>query len=400
MERNIKDRLTKFYNFKNKISFLIKLIKKEKAFTLYELIIVISLIAILATIGIVNFSSYKSKRNFDLDVEKVVESIRNTQQRSISQENKSSWSIRFTNSTSTDDYFEIFPDPSYSTSSVVLRGSLSYASELTNPAPGFSKTISFSAISGKPTAAQVVSLKQKNKDNVYSIFISSSGQIRSLQESGLVGYWPMDESSGSYAYDASGYSKDGLLSVGASGTQTTTSQAWNNGLSGRVGGALNFDGTDDYLNISSINPNNAITVSAWVKSNLTTGYSGVYQIVSKYSAYILGTNASGGKNMCFIIYTTTWQYNPCYTVNDPQNWHHFVGTYDSLTGERKIYVDGSFQGLATSTGSIYNDTGSIHIAHREGSAVGTDHFNGLVDEVRIYSRALSEDEIKKLYESY
>lgn len=376
-------------------------IRCQKSFTLVELLIVIGILAVITAFGAVNLISFKMKKNFDLDVEKITQAIKSAQEKAIAQENSQGWSIRFTNSASSDDYFEIFPGTTYSSSTVVLRNSLSSSSELTNPAAGSSKTISFSAISGKPLTAQVVSLKQKfGGKNAASIFVSNSGQIRSLFEDGLVGYWPFDEGSGSVSYDASAYGNNGTINIGAGGSQTTVTQAWSNGGTGKAGLAINFDGTDDYTNLPSVNPTSAITVSAWIKSALSSGYSGVYQIVSKYSAYILGTGSAGGKNMCFIIYTTTWQYNPCYTVNDPQNWHHFVGTYDSSTGDRKIYVDGVLQGTATSTGSIANDTGPIHIAHREGVAVGTDHFNGSVDDVRIYNRALSADEVKRLYESY
>ena len=172
-------------------------------------------------------------------------------------------------------------------------------------------------------------------------------------------------------------------------------------VTGVFGSALQFDGVNDYVEISSINPTTAITVEAWVKSASSSGYSGLWQIVSKYNAYILGTDSTGGKNMCFIIHNVTdwYDYNNCYTVNDPQNWHHFVGTYDSSTGIQTLYVDGTLQITKTVTGTIRADTGPIHIAHREVVAVGSGHFNGTIDEVQIWNRSLTADEIAELYQS-
>ncbi|MCK5085020.1 MAG: VWA domain-containing protein, partial [Candidatus Pacebacteria bacterium] len=162
------------------------------------------------------------------------------------------------------------------------------------------------------------------------------------------------------------------------------------------GRAISFDGINDYVNIPSVNPTEAITVSAWVKSATDTGYSGYWQIVSKYSAYLLGTSWSGGKQMCFIIYSGGWNYGSCYTVPDPypQEWHHFAGTYDKQTGEKKLYVDGILRDTTNFVGSINPDEGPMHIGHREGSA--SDYFNGFVDEIYIYGRALDLGEIENL----
>jgi len=167
-------------------------------------------------------------------------------------------------------------------------------------------------------------------------------------------------------------------------------------LDEKIYSSLSFDGDGDYVSIPSINPTNAITVSAWVKSSSTTGYSGVWQIVSKYSAYILGTSSTGGNNMCFITYDTTWRYGSCYAVPDPENWHYFVGTYDSLTNVKNLYVDGILRDTTNPSGLLRLDTGPINIGHRE--CCSGYYFSGLIDEVRIYNRALAEDEAFQHYQ--
>ncbi len=162
------------------------------------------------------------------------------------------------------------------------------------------------------------------------------------------------------------------------------------------GKALKFDGSNDYVDLGNVNPRNAITVEAWVKSASATGYSAVWQIVSKYYAYILGTNSWNGRKMCFIIYDGSWRYGSCYEVPDPQNWHHFVGTYDSSTGKKKLYVDGVLRDETDTPGNlIYPDSGPVVVGRRE---CCSHYFKGTIDEVRIYNRALSDTEVKEHYQ--
>ncbi len=83
---------------------------------------------------------------------------------------------------------------------------------------------------------------------------------------------------------------------------------------GNADSAYYFDGTNDYIEIPSVNPTSAITVSAWVKSVSSSSYSGHWQIVSKYHAYILGVRTPNSNDMCFIIHidNKAWQYGSCY----------------------------------------------------------------------------------------
>ena len=198
----------------------------------------------------------------------------------------------------------------------------------------------------------------------------------------------MNTNYGSTVYDSSGNNNHGTIN-GASWT------------SGQYYYGINFDGTNDYISVPSVNPTNEITVAAWVKSASSSGYGGVWQLVSKYNAFILGTSGTDNNNVCFIIHNgSAWQFGSCYAVPDPQNWHHFAGTYDSATGVKNLYVDGVLRGTATVSGTIAADTGSIHIAHRESSSVGSYHFGGIMDEVRIYDRALTEAEVVNSMEEY
>ncbi|TES95050.1 MAG: hypothetical protein E3J90_10430 [Promethearchaeota archaeon] len=166
-------------------------------------------------------------------------------------------------------------------------------------------------------------------------------------------------------------------------------------VDGKVGEhSLRFDGINEYVNLPSINPTSAITVSAWIKSGSASYYSGVWQMISKYNAYILGTYSSNSNRMAFIIYSGGWRYDSYYDVPDPDEWHLFIGTYDSSSGQKILYMDGEFKDDYFTSGTINPDTGPLTIAKREPYS---NYFDGWMDDVRIYDYALSQDEIDGLY---
>ncbi|MFC1722753.1 LamG-like jellyroll fold domain-containing protein [Nanoarchaeota archaeon] len=199
-------------------------------------------------------------------------------------------------------------------------------------------------------------------------------------EDDLVGGWWFEGD----ASDASAGGNDGTLHNGVLN------------VSGKVGSAYVFDGDDDYISLPNVNPTDEITVSAWVKTNGSAYYSGWNQIVSKYSAYLLGCQPANSDTMRFAIYNgTAWQYSGTYAVPNPEEWHHFLGTYDSAEGLVKLYVDGKLVTQDSGTGTINADSGGIHIGHRE--LPGAYYFAGTIDEVAIWNRSFSYAEAKAVF---
>ena len=225
-------------------------------------------------------------------------------------------------------------------------------------------------------------------------------EVTTPQFAGILGFWDFE---GNYN-DVSGNGQNG--SAGGNARLENTGV----GQSVRFRGAGGANGTTSFVALPSIGDNaNSITVAAWVRSASAGGYGGVWQIVSHYSAYILGTGCWDCNNMCFIIHSSPggWRYGSCYEVPNPDQWHHFVGTYDRFApnGEKKkLYVDGVLrdQNNADRNGagptSITNDGGPVDLGHRECCDHG--NFNGWMDEVQIYNRALNAAEVRQLYESY
>jgi len=208
---------------------------------------------------------------------------------------------------------------------------------------------------------------------------------------GLVGYWGFDEGSGSIAYDSSGYSNNG----------STTMASW---TKGKIGGALSFDGTDDYVdagNGASLNVTN-ITISSWFKVTSYLAASNP-RIISKpaqaghsdpYEVYSLQfpTASSFNYTMRISVDGTDYDVDSGLSPSTGQ-WHHGVATFDGTNV--KLYIDGILLKTESHPGSITTSIYDVYIGDYP-RATGC-HFNGLIDEVRIYNRALSADEVRYHY---
>jgi hypothetical protein len=228
---------------------------------------------------------------------------------------------------------------------------------------------------------------------------TSDLQRGSSLASGLVGHWTFDGADTQATItDRSGQSNNGYFVGGA----TSSAKA-----QGKLGQALRFDGVDDSVNVGDINATDgasAMTVSAWVYQD---SLSADLSVVSKwhgsgFSWYFASSRGGhgGSDDVHFQIgdsdeegYTTT-------NVHQAGRWEHWVGVFDGTqTGNAnrlKIYVDGVSQSLtydAVIPATTQSTAFPVHIGSTDGSGV----WNGKIDDVRIYNRALSADEVKALY---
>jgi len=209
-------------------------------------------------------------------------------------------------------------------------------------------------------------------------------------DDGLVGYWSFDEGSGATVYDYSGY--------GNHGTRHGTS--WVEGASGN---ALWFNGSDDYVSVPDhpiFDPGGAITISAWINTLFPSAGDAIAAHDHSQATWLL--YASGTDQTACSVYVRTASYwNRIGGAGDLSDgyWHHVVGTFDrSLpSGRLRFYVDGILYGTndAYDEDILPGDEGVEIGRHWCGSA--QDGFHGIIDEVRVYDRALSHDEILDLY---
>ena len=200
----------------------------------------------------------------------------------------------------------------------------------------------------------------------------------------IVGYWSFDTHENGITPDASGYNNHGVVKNGATH------------VAGKYGNAFNFDGSNDYIlinNSSKLNfANESFSWSFWTKKNRST-----------VQELIIGQGA-GGPNAGLVLgfrnndhFTFAFWSNDLDTVSysDTQQWHHWVGTYDSETNARKIYRDGSIVASGTATND-YLGTGAIGIG---GGAGGwsSSYFQGLIDEVAFWEGSLDSQEVQQVY---
>ncbi len=140
------------------------------------------------------------------------------------------------------------------------------------------------------------------------------------------------------------------------------------------------------------------TVSAWVNMPFKNG-SWETMVTNEgqgdsLSGYMLNTTGTGTA-----VYTLRQSFGDLYgnTDLDTSSWRLFVGTYDAVTGEGKVYIDGVLMNQATSTGVVTPSPGDLLFGGRH---IDPTVYTGLLDDVRIYSYAADVVEIASLYTSF
>ena len=163
-------------------------------------------------------------------------------------------------------------------------------------------------------------------------------------------------------------------------------------ITGVAGMALSLNGVDNYVNCgdnASFDITEQITLSAWINTS-DSGNGQHNPFVTKGDQSYAIKHASGN-SMEFFIYDGTWQTLSS-PVDDSFNgaWHHVAGTFDG--NQLRLYVDGNLADSMDHTGAIATTTYPVNIGR---NSQNVDRFyEGAIDEVRIYNRALSEGEIR------
>jgi hypothetical protein len=201
---------------------------------------------------------------------------------------------------------------------------------------------------------------------------------------GLVGWWRFDEGTGIIAKDNSIYGNHGTIS-GA---------IW---VTGKYGEALRFNGASDYVEIahaSSLAPTSGISLEAWVN---VTRLNTMEVILTKSTAgkdvwqdYALTHEANNIFRGIFVVAGNTRVVNSLPHTNT-NVWYHIVTTFDGQS--LKMYVNGVLEGTATYAGALGTSTNALRIGKQT-----VYNFQGVIDEIRIYNRALSAAEIQTSFQ--
>jgi len=203
----------------------------------------------------------------------------------------------------------------------------------------------------------------------------------------LVMYLPFFEGEGDIAHDVTGNGNNGVI-YGAEWVDTGDP---------KLGYGLSFDGVDDYVEVAdsaSLDITDAITIMVWVKANtLVPDYQVVVRKGSpdKYAIYL----TSDGEIYWYSEGLTPHGFTSVGANIQPQQWYHITVTYDGDNNEVTFYRNGKMVGspFSVSGSGLGIDNNPLRI----GRYTGTYPFSGIIASVRIYNRALSESEIKRLY---
>ena len=231
---------------------------------------------------------------------------------------------------------------------------------------------------------------------LFFLLIGYPNKLAYTQSPDLEAQYAFDEGTGTTAKDSSGNNRNGAI----------TKATW---TTGKIGGALNFNGTNNYVSVQPLNYDE-ISVSAWFYRNsvdtaapdtIFGGWSW-----SKKEGYGLYFNQYGGSRntIQFILHTQTsarvktQKYVTKDLIASTGKWYHVAGTYDKTTGKQRLYVNG--QHVATQTHPAGNTI--VPYTERSDMAIGAltsnyGHMDGKIDEVRAYKRALSAEEVLSLF---
>jgi hypothetical protein len=201
---------------------------------------------------------------------------------------------------------------------------------------------------------------------------------------GLVGWWPFNGN----ANDESGNNNNGIVN----GAALTTDRF------GNTNKAYSFDGNSDYIdcgNSSSVNINGDLTISAWIYSN---NFNTDHGIVSKSGLYDLITNSPFSQppldKLRFEADNAPFLFSNPIQSNQ---WLHVVAVYSTISG-KSIYLNGTLFASNTQVGTITpNNTYNLYLGAHQPFAVNNWSWDGNLDDIGIWNRALTQQEITDLY---
>jgi hypothetical protein len=213
---------------------------------------------------------------------------------------------------------------------------------------------------------------------------------------GLVGLWRFDEGAGNVTRDESGSGNDGVLKP----SPPSDAPQWTN--DSKFGKSLSFDGSDDYVNVShstSLNIISDLSMAGWayIRSYPPSYYGGLLagKAYTSPTPGYAGEMYQDGRAYFYIRdnadHWTEFRSNSVLPLNQ---WTHVAFVFNDTANIIAIYINGRLDNSTTWSYPIGSNTDPLHIGHGHG---GWYYLNGSIDEVAIYNRALSAQEIQDHY---
>ncbi|MEM5815124.1 MAG: DUF2341 domain-containing protein [Candidatus Aenigmatarchaeota archaeon] len=258
------------------------------------------------------------------------------------------------------------------------------------------KSISFSCENCSATHAwyyrkpiNIDNLSNSNNLTDYQILVTNP----IYNETGLIASWHFNEGNGTIALDSSGNNNNGNLVNGPT---------W---VDGKFGKALSFDGVNDYVDTPTPNPGGgSFTVCAWIKNPTDAGRIVAQDETNPSGGWALSLGDPGTLNDVRFYYR-----GASVVILDAKGlgltdgaWHFICGVRDPTAGTRKIYHNGVIVAQITS-GDTYTANPAQKVIIGGESSASAEYpgvlIGAIIDEVKIYNRALSDSEIQALYQA-
>ena len=354
-------------------------------FTIIELVVVAVIISVLFGASL-TLIEYQQKSGLQASLEEMTAVVRDVQKKSATQESGVLWGIRFSRPSSGSSKYEVFQGTAYDAGKVVKSLALGRGGEFSGILPGGFFDLFFYP-NGAASRDATITISSPGVKFTAVIIVRVSGKIISNMEKGLIGYWLFDEGSGFLALDASSKRRSGSITG-------TPPPLWETSLNCKSGVCLNFQAANSDL-VSGIFQESLskFSILGWVRVEPGSGGGGRGGIFS-------GLGSGNGFSGEFISnrIPNFWTEPPAGGENfslssSISGWHHLAFVYDGAT--RRIFVDGLEKGSSLLAGASFSPTSFIM-----GKRVSvSEFFDGWLDEVKVYNRALDAKEILAQYNS-
>jgi hypothetical protein len=221
---------------------------------------------------------------------------------------------------------------------------------------------------------------------LFIVGLLTTSSYAKLDLKNCVGMWLFDDGAGDTAKDSSPSKNDGTLKNGAK---------W---VDGKLAKGVSFDGVDDFVGLAN-QPDltKGFTFSAWVKRNADTP--ACQEIFNNHQLFLRTKPESEDANNSFETFINLADNNPepraaSGVASTVGQWFFVAVTWDKTT--LKIYVDGELKGPSTRTGTLSATPVTAQIGRGEQTSLTANSFNGIIDDVAIFSVALAVDDIQTL----
>lgn len=217
------------------------------------------------------------------------------------------------------------------------------------------------------------------------------GGVRTASSTNLVGHWTLDDDTGDTITDTGSGGNDGTW------TDTVNDDVGEETTTGQIDNALTFGGTNTRITLGTaaeLGPTTSFTISAWVKTSSTGSFQGIYAAGSTNADY--WTMQLNATNRILLRDDNGPVFTPSISSISTGSFQHVAIVKDGDVGNNATFYINGVADRVTAVGALSN-SGTKGIGFRTEN--NSDYFQGEIDDVRLYDRALSGAEILEIYQA-